>query len=258
MASKEARSRPPTPSAEVPPARWLAWILGALAPVLLASVFIELHHIPSGIAVHAASLAAPVAGDLEPVEAVGLLGLGLVALTGNLCLAVHRWSSTHDTAHPRLRQRLQVLAILTLTYSAGFALARGVVVVGGLDLPWGTRIDEAWPIGELWVNGYHLHHFFLGVTLLVLAGAASLLAPELDRRWLAAVYGAGLGIFTDEAGLLLTWGDYHASASWFVGVALLCAMLAGLLTTWQEAIARTHEPETTAQRPAEGPEGPTP
>lgn len=83
-------------------------------------------------------------------------------------------------------------------------------------------------MSELWLWGYHLHHYFAGFLLLAAVGWMWLLR-EHDHRLLGAVmYGAGLGVVMDEIGMLLTEGDYFALSTYVVAVAFLSVLLAGL------------------------------
>ena len=72
--------------------------------------------------------------------------------------------------------------------------------------------------------GYHIHHFYFGFLLLCIAGWLAIVGSKSFSRTHAAVlYGAGLGLFLDEIGLLLTWGDYYSSLTY-----LWCLVVLGL------------------------------
>jgi len=71
--------------------------------------------------------------------------------------------------------------------------------------------------------GYHVHHFYIGILLIGIAGWKAIVgSSRLTRKHIAMIYGAGLGLFMDEIRLLLTWGDYFSSLSY-----LLSLLLAG-------------------------------
>ncbi|ACB86320.1 hypothetical protein Nther_2770 [Natranaerobius thermophilus JW/NM-WN-LF] len=73
--------------------------------------------------------------------------------------------------------------------------------------------------------GYHIHHFYFGILLLAIAGWIAIVGSKhFSREHAALCYGAGLGLFMDEIGLLLTWGDYYSSLTY-----LLSLFLAGIL-----------------------------
>ncbi|SDF98949.1 hypothetical protein SAMN04488598_13611 [Halanaerobium congolense] len=72
--------------------------------------------------------------------------------------------------------------------------------------------------------GYHIHHLYIGIALIALAGWFSITKTKfIDRRDNALIYGIGLGLFMDEIGLLLSWGDYWHSTTY-----LLSLLLGGL------------------------------
>ncbi len=77
--------------------------------------------------------------------------------------------------------------------------------------------------------GYHIHHFYIGFLLLCIGGWIAIVGSEYFTRTHAALlYGAGLGLFLDEIGLLLTWGDYYSSLSYLwvlIVLALFCNII---------------------------------
>lgn len=74
--------------------------------------------------------------------------------------------------------------------------------------------------------GYHIHHFYIGIFLICLAGWWALAGSRrLSRRQLAVMYGAGLGLFFDEIGLLLTWGDYYSRLTYYLSLLLAAVLL---------------------------------
>lgn len=117
--------------------------------------------------------------------------------------------------------------LVLVSFSVSFATARILVVLSGIVGP--ETVGTAWivPVNEVWVRGYHIHHFFFGFLFLTLAGWFSLFG-SYSRARIAVLYGVGLGIFVDEFGMLLTEGDYFASSSYFVAVVFTSLVLAGL------------------------------
>ncbi len=91
----------------------------------------------------------------------------------------------------------------------------------------GGRPDVRFAIGRnLILFGYHLHHFYFGILLIGLAGWAAIVdLAWLSRRQLALAYGVGLGLFMDEVGLLLTWGDYYSSLTYLLSLLLAAIFL---------------------------------
>jgi hypothetical protein len=53
------------------------------------------------------------------------------------------------------------------------------------------------------VQGIHVHHFTWGILLLAIVGFISLLSPRQADPYLAVLYGVGLALAFDEAGMWL-------------------------------------------------------
>lgn len=70
--------------------------------------------------------------------------------------------------------------------------------------------------------GYHIHHFYFGVLLIAIAGWLSITEkPKVKKSTIAILYGVGLGLFLDEIGLLLTWGDYFSGLTYIISLFIL-------------------------------------
>ena len=69
-----------------------------------------------------------------------------------------------------------------------------------------TRITAyVFPSVNLVIGKYHIHHFYYGIALLIISNWTALITNRQGPRIIAAVlFGVGLGILADEAGLLLT------------------------------------------------------
>lgn len=65
-------------------------------------------------------------------------------------------------------------------------------------------------------GGIHFHHFWYGVTMVVVVGwlAIAYSLPSLKRIY-AIVFGLGAGLMGDEIGLFLTMGNYNSSITFF-------------------------------------------
>jgi hypothetical protein len=65
-------------------------------------------------------------------------------------------------------------------------------------------------------GGIHFHHFWYGLIMVAVAGwAAIVYALPAYKRIYAVVFGLGSGLIGDEVGLLLTFGDYNSSLTFF-------------------------------------------
>lgn len=143
-----------------------------------------------------------------------------------------------------LREQMLLGFLATSAFVAGFVGARAIVMLSGIATSGGASSGSAAgiPVRELWLGGYHIHHFFYGFLLLVVAGGISLFFPRVSRRWVAVLYGLGIGIFVDEWGLLVTMGDYHARSSWFAGITFLSLFVLALILTFGQVREETEDP----------------
>lgn len=192
----------------------------------------------------------------DPTTSLMVYGAGLAVAAVLVFYASEHHVQAREGQRVHLRERMVLRFLVTASFVAGFVGARAIVVMGSLPTPGGGTVDSALPIGEIWLQGYHLHHFFLGL-LLVVAGWLAIFHREVPRRWTAILYGVGLGVFVDELGLLLTWGDYYARSSWFIAATFLSILVAGMLWTWGRAQARAEAAEETASEGGEDAEGAT-
>lgn len=59
------------------------------------------------------------------------------------------------------------------------------------------------------VNGQHIHHFAYGFILLALAGYLAIVRTRRSPPWLAFMFGVGLALSIDEAGMWLHLTNYY-------------------------------------------------
>ncbi|MFW5976546.1 MAG: hypothetical protein ACOCQS_01230 [Bacillota bacterium] len=117
-------------------------------------------------------------------------------------------------------KKKEILFWITLSYFISFLVIRlGVIIAGSA----GSAASMAAKTGEVSfyigsnviLFGYHIHHFYFGIALIFIAGWLAITDSEyFSRKQEAIMYGVGLGLFMDEIGLLLTWGDYWSSLSY--------------------------------------------
>lgn len=119
--------------------------------------------------------------------------------------------------------------IIGLSYLLSFLFIRLAVLIAGsvkhetvIAIKEGT-IDANIYIGRnIILYGYHIHHFYFGILLLSVAGWLAIVGNKyLSKTKLAIMYGAGLGLFMDEIGMLLSEGDYFSPLSYLLGLFLL-------------------------------------
>jgi hypothetical protein len=71
-------------------------------------------------------------------------------------------------------------------------------------------------------GGIHFHHFWYGLIVVAAAGWAGIVyALPAYKRIYAVVFGVGAGLIGDEVGLLLTFGDYNSSLTFFFFVVVV-------------------------------------
>jgi hypothetical protein len=64
--------------------------------------------------------------------------------------------------------------------------------------------------------GIHFHHFWYGFAMVSVAGLLGIVyALPAYKRMYTVVFGLGAGLIGDEVGLLLTFGDYNSSLTYF-------------------------------------------
>ncbi len=83
------------------------------------------------------------------------------------------------------------------------------------------------------IRQYHIHHFYYGIALISIAAWIALVSDRERMKSLASIlFGVGLGLITDEIGLLLTCNseglncNYFARSSFDAAVLISLALLA--------------------------------
>ena len=116
--------------------------------------------------------------------------------------------------------------IISSSYLLSFLFIRLAVLIAGSA---GSAASTAAKAGDIQfyigsniiLFGYHIHHLYIGIALIALAGWFSITRTKfIDRRDNALIYGIGLGLFMDEIGLLLSWGDYWHSTTYLLSLLL--------------------------------------
>lgn len=99
------------------------------------------------------------------------------------------------------KQNKQKLFIVLVFFLGSFVIARmGSIFVGK----------------SLYIEGYHIHHFYWGTAALALGGILGILTNENAKLKVAsALIGAGMGLFADEIGLLLNCTTDNKFCSYF-------------------------------------------
>ena len=81
-------------------------------------------------------------------------------------------------------------------------------------------------------GGIHLHHFWYGLTMIVVAGWLGIAHDHPRfRRFYAVLFGLGCGLVGDEVGLLLTFGGYDSNLTFIFFVLAVSSASLGILFT---------------------------
>ncbi len=111
---------------------------------------------------------------------------------------------------------IRLLVLLAGSAHSEFADATKAGILPGKDFYIGSNII---------LFGFHIHHFYFGIILLILSGGLAIVErPYIKNRSLGIIYGVGLGLFLDEIGLLLTWGDYFSGLTYIITLFVLGIM----------------------------------
>lgn len=171
--------------------------------------------------------------SVRPKTAITIYGGVLTVGALGVFAVIERRAHLGLDRYQQMQEPMRLRFLITGGFIAGFLGARAIVVVGGLA---NTEAEAGFSLlRQIEILGYHIHHFFFGFVILVIVGWAALLRPNVSRRWLAFLYGLGIGVFVDEFGLLLTWGDYYARQSWFVAITFLSILVAAMTWMWGTA-----------------------
>jgi len=149
-----------------------------------------------------------------PAEADDLLLAGQEAVveTAEVARAGYREVSTRENS----------LFNMLTAFSASFLVARGVTYL----LRGHSRVG---PFRNVRLGRRHIHHFVPGIVLAFASGGAAILTrDETLEPWLAAPFGAGMGLTLDESALLLELEDVYWSREGLLSVQITLAVMAML------------------------------
>ncbi len=125
------------------------------------------------------------------------------------------------------------LSFAFVGYSAAILVARAFVALE-------AHCTQACP--EIRVRGFLFHHMYYGIALVALAVTASVFVQDLRTKWDSALLlGIGLGLITDEVGLLFLKIPYWSLISTLPILAVALSLgAAGLYKTRSTGIMDFH------------------
>lgn len=120
--------------------------------------------------------------------------------------------------------RQQIPFLIIISYFTSFLLIRVLVIIAGSAQ--GLSVDEYIYIGRnIILFGYHIHHFYFGFAMICYAAWVAIVHTEkMDRKLTAVIFGAGLGLFMDEIGMLLS-GVYYSRLTFVISSFLAILLL---------------------------------
>jgi len=115
-----------------------------------------------------------------------------------------------------LEREKEVFFWAFIAFEVSIIVSRAIV----LDVEKGKAI-----FSYLYIKGYHIHHFYYGILLLIASNWLTLirykkLYRRISKALASIMFGGGLGLIIDEFGLLLTMefgikGNYWALQSYY-------------------------------------------
>ncbi len=103
-------------------------------------------------------------------------------------------------------------------------------MVARLFVAFEARCTQSCPV--IRVQGFHIHHLYYGVVLMLASSTVMIFAMDVRTRWdTALIFGAGLGLVADEIGLLILRVQYWTLFS--VGVLVTTGLSLYLATAYK-------------------------
>ena len=80
---------------------------------------------------------------------------------------------------------------------------------------------------QFWAGSYHIHHYWYGIIMILIAtGIVLIFEGENVLKLSCIIFGVGLGVFADEIGLLLTDGkDYWVKVTYYIVVIMVAVLI---------------------------------
>lgn len=118
-------------------------------------------------------------------------------------------------------------------------LFNGYSVLGLISFIFAFAIARAfttfYPSTVVVTSGIHFHHFWYGLILVIVSGWIGITTTnQRHRPLLTVIFGFGGGLIADEAGLLLTLGNYHSWLTYPIFVAIVVLALL-IILLWHSA-----------------------
>lgn len=112
--------------------------------------------------------------------------------------------------------------ILFTSFNLTVLFCRVFVNTTGIGTPRSTGNMGPLTVQQLWIEGIHIHHYWLG--LLLLPVAFYMVKKQFSKIRIAAVLGTGIALVVDELGIILVSHTYHSSVS-YISLAVVNTIL---------------------------------
>ncbi len=130
------------------------------------------------------------------------------------------------SSQEKMRTRPNLSGLALVSFIASFIIAR--------------TFTTLFPNTRLIGGGYHIHHFWFGLAMLVIGGWLGIsYQNERSDRFASIIFGAGSGLVGDEVGLLLTFGEYWTGITYTFIIVVSSVAGAAILFSMYSKIVRT-------------------
>jgi hypothetical protein len=128
--------------------------------------------------------------------------------------------SVYNTFRKELTEDYLIRDNIFLWYITGFVGSRLAVATSGIVGK--QRQGEVLfiPIKQVFIGGYHLHHYLWGIGLITLVSVLSLEEIDIDKTKLGLMFGLGLGMLMDEIGLLVSLENYYSPITYPIAASM--------------------------------------
>ena len=165
---------------------------------------------------------------ISPQVLLMLYGALMLLVAAFLVLAGRSVTMEDESVSTLSNGSLSLRFLALLSFSITFISVRAIVALSGIVGPKSSGTAGGLPVIEISVPGFEVDHFFIGFLILVIVGYRVLFQNGYSEKRMAILYGAGLGIFVDEIGLLLTEGDYFTVSTYVFATIFATAFLFGI------------------------------
>mgnify|MGYP006284454109 CR=1 FL=1 len=112
-------------------------------------------------------------------------------------------------------------------------LSRVFVNTAGIATPRSTGALGSLRIEQMWIGGIHLHHYWLGLSMLI--GGIYMSKRGFSELKKGIIYGAGFALVIDEIGIILAGHTYHSWVS-YLGLSVSYIVILGAVLDYRSHV----------------------